>query len=100
MSLWDRIRPRTREEAASREQQLLLDYRHAFGSEAGKRVLDDLMTRTGVARSTIVRGDPHASAFNEGRRSIGLEIVRAINTHPDAAKRLLASGDIDGVTHE
>ena len=89
----------TAAEAVQQQRQLAQDYRTAFATEAGQRVLADLLRRTGLARATMVQGDTHATAFNEGRRSIGLELVRAVNASPDAAERLLRTGEIEELTH-
>lgn len=51
-------------------KQLQEDYKIVFGSEEGKRVLDDLKKRCHFYSTTHVQGDSHESAFYEGQRSI------------------------------
>ena len=69
---------REREAEAQRQAALLRDYRTAFGGQAGRRVLLDLIARTGVMQTTHTPGDPLATAFAEGRRRIGLEILQML----------------------
>lgn len=56
------------------EKQRRIDYGVVFGSEAGARVLADLLRACGMQHSTYVRGDMTHTAFLEGRRSIGLRL--------------------------
>ena len=50
--------------------QLREDYKIIFGSDEGKRVLEDISKRCHEFNSTHVKGDSHESAFFEGQRSI------------------------------
>ena len=59
----------------TRAGRLRIAYRDTYGSPQGRVVLDDLLFRGGVLRRCIVEGAPDASDFNEGRRSIALEII-------------------------
>ena len=50
--------------------QLRADYKIIFGSDEGKRVLDDISKRCHEFSTTHCKGDSHESAFYEGQRSI------------------------------
>ena len=64
--------------------------RRAFGGEAGGRVLRDLMRRHFVLRSTMIAGDSHETAFNEGRRAVVLDVLHALNADEDALRQRMA----------
>ena len=55
-----------------------------FGSEAGKRVLYEILAWSHVFASTLVPGDSHATHWREGGRDIGLRILAALNPEPPA----------------
>jgi len=59
--------------------QLKEDYKITFGSDQGKRVLEDLSKRCHEFNTTHVKGDSHESAFYEGQRSILVFIKSIIN---------------------
>lgn len=52
----------------NRRQQRAHDYFTAFGTPAGKRVLEDLDSYR--RRVSFVPGDSHETAFREGQRAI------------------------------
>lgn len=56
------------EQDASRQRKA--DYVAVFGSEAGKRVLRDLMRECYMFGPTYTPGDPHHTAFREGQRAV------------------------------
>ena len=97
MKIWRTAadRPRSNQEAADARKQLLSDYRVAFGGEAGQRVLVDLLRRCGVMATTYQPGQPDATAYAEGRRRIGLEIIDTLNADPEAAARLAQTGEVE-----
>lgn len=64
------------DEQEARLERMRLDYRRTFGGEYGKRVLEDMMRRHFVFACTMVPGDAHETAFNEGRRCVVLDIMR------------------------
>lgn len=100
MNLWATAkRILSREDAIAQQRQLADDYRHVFGSEPGQRVLADLLRRSGITREPMVPGDPHATAFNLGRISMGRELVRAANSDPGAADHLVQTGEIGALIH-
>ena len=57
-------------EAEKKLKQLQSDYKITFGSDEGKRVIDDISKRCHEFNTTHVKGDSHESAFFEGQRSI------------------------------
>lgn len=59
------------------------DYRAAFTTAAGARVLRDMMRAFHMARPTHVDGDPYASAFKEGQRSVILLILNKLEVAND-----------------
>lgn len=53
-------------------------YTRVFGSEDGKKVLEDLGKRCKVG-TTSFNSDSHVMAFNEGTRSVYLSIQTMLN---------------------
>jgi hypothetical protein len=50
--------------------QLKNDYKIVFGSEEGKRVLEDISIRCHESSTTFSKDNSHETAFLEGQRSI------------------------------
>lgn len=63
------------------------DYRYIFGTDEGQRVLKDLMQRTHMFGTTF-DGNPHAMAYNEGRRSVVLHIMKMLEVNPEQYRHL------------
>jgi len=53
-----------------------------FGSDAGKRVLHEILAWSHLFASTFVPGDSHATHWREGGRDVGLRILAALNSEP------------------
>jgi hypothetical protein len=53
-------------------------YQSVFGSDPGEMVLHDIMRRAGVLRTSFDLR-PGMTEWNEGRRSLALEILRELN---------------------
>lgn len=53
-------------------------YKQIFNSEAGKRVLEDMMTTHWVLSSTYSGEDTHEAAFKEGERAVVIRILKLI----------------------
>ena len=51
------------------------DYETIFASDAGQRVLADLMSQFHMGRSSHMAGDSHETAFREGERHVVLHIL-------------------------
>ena len=54
-------------------------YIDVFLSPQGKRVLEHLFRQLGMDGTTLVANDPMTTAYNEGRRSVFMEILRILN---------------------
>jgi hypothetical protein len=61
-------------EATKRVEQLRKDYKIVFGSDEGKRVLEDISIRCHESSTTFSKDNSHETAFLEGQRSISLFI--------------------------
>ena len=61
-------------EVQKRIEQLRKDYKIVFGSDEGKRVLDDISIRCHESSTTFSKDNSHETAFLEGQRSISLFI--------------------------
>lgn len=57
-------------------------YIRLFNSEDGKKVLRDLLKSTGAFELSMDTTD-RETAFNEGRKSVALRILRTINADPE-----------------
>ncbi len=64
---------------------LTVAYARCFEGEAGRLVLEDL-ARRGLLRESTFHPDPHRAAFNEGRRSLALHVLRMLE-RPGAARQ-------------
>ena len=64
------------EEHKEKIQQLVSDFKHSFESGPGMRTLKHLSWFCLEKESTFVEGSEMKSAFNEGARSVILEIRR------------------------
>ena len=60
-------------------EQLIKDYQIIFGTDEGKRVLEDLKKRSHFYSTSHVKGDSHESAFYEGQRSLVVFIENLLN---------------------
>ncbi len=71
----------TKEESAAYKR--IKSYYNTFCTEAGKTVLKDLKKMFDV--QSYIPGDPYATAFNEGRRSVLNEIMSTLrlSKHPE-----------------
>jgi len=68
--------------ATERAQALHEAYRHTFSSEAGQRVLNDLMHRFHIFGSTFAE-DARAHAFREGERNVVIDIIDKLDISPE-----------------
>jgi hypothetical protein len=82
----------TQPELAQDAAALAQAYRQTFASEPGRLVLADLLRRAGLMQSSF-SSDALETAYREGRRRMGLEIVEAINRDPDAVLAMMTSGE-------
>ncbi|GAB7024706.1 Bbp19 family protein [Salidesulfovibrio brasiliensis] len=70
-------------------------YRRVFGAGEGREVLKDILLTTRMDLPTYVPGDPTATAYNEGRRAVGLEIFRVLHQDPTEFKETMITGGSD-----
>ena len=59
-------------------EDLSRKYKEVFQGPKGKEVLDDILKSCSIHEVTYVPGHDSASAFNEGRRSVGLRLLRLV----------------------
>ena len=80
-----------------KEKKRLADYRTVFESPQGQRVLADLCQRHGIYDPCHVPGDAYSTAYNDGRRSVVVDLLRYLNTDLERLTNLLDSpyGDYD-----
>ena len=71
----------------NRQKARLIDYQAAFKSEAGMRVLSDMLIR--FYMSSSFDKDPYSTAFNEGRRYVVMYILDKLKTTPDKLDTLI-----------
>ena len=67
------------------------DYRLAFGTEEGARVLEDLLRHCHAGEVIHVPGDPYETAFRDGQRRVALRIVSILNMNNEKMLRLAMS---------
>lgn len=61
-------------------KQIRKDYKITFGSDEGKRVLEDISKRCHEGTTTFSKDNSHETAFLEGQRSVLLFIKAILNT--------------------
>lgn len=77
--------PRPKRELPNSEQyRKVVLYYETFSSESGKAVLR-MMRNTYFDRQSYVSGDPYATAFAEGQRSVVADIISFLSQskHPE-----------------
>ena len=90
----------SRDQAAKEQAALVGAYRAVFGTIQGRDVLADILTRAGMVGSSFVPGDPHATAFNEGKRRLALEIIERLNVNPDRLLTMLRTGEAGDILED
>jgi hypothetical protein len=68
-------------------KQLKEIYKIVFGSDQGKRVMEDLEKRCHFWSTTNIKGDSHESAYMEGQRSVLLFIKSMLQKENENVKR-------------
>lgn len=73
------------------------DYETVFSSEAGQRVLADLMASFHMGRSSHTSGDSHETAFREGERHVVLHVLSMTGNRsdPDWLNNKLDQGEME-----
>ena len=72
-----------------KEKKRLADYRTIFEGPQGQRVLADLCHRHGIFDPCHVPGDPYSTAYNDGRRSVIIDLLRYLGTDLERLDNLL-----------
>ena len=81
-------------EEKTRQLQMQNDYQKVFlRTAAGRRVLKDLLATTGVFDVSFA-GDERATCYKEGRRSIGLELLTALDKNTYAGLKTLEESEL------
>ena len=76
-------------DSRTKDPQAIADMLTALKSPEMCRVLGRVLQTSGYFGISYVAGDMFGSAFNEGRRSIGYELKRAIDAaDPEAVPRM------------
>ena len=74
---------------SEKEKQRLADYRTIFKGPQGERVLADLCHRHGIFDPCHVPSDPYSTAYNDGRRSVVVDLLRYLGTDLERLDNLL-----------
>ena len=74
---------------SEKEKKRLADYRTIFKGPQGERVLADLCHRHGIFDPCHVPGDPYTTAYNDGRRSVVVDLLRYLGTALERLDNLL-----------
>jgi len=69
------------------------DYKDAFESQAGKRVLNHLMKLYKVLEPTYTSNSPHDTSFMEGQRSVVLHILHILKENPQTFLDRIKQGE-------
>lgn len=84
---------RKRDDAKTRSNHELKqweeDIKFLMSDKRGRRIVHGLLRRARIYQQTFNASSPTATAFNEGRRSMGLEILADINIVPENYIRML-----------
>lgn len=73
----------------ARAKARVLDYKRVFGSQAGQRVLNDLIQSHGILHPLFDPTQPNVHIFREGERNVVLRILKKLNTDPEAFQNRL-----------
>lgn len=70
-------------------------YQVVFQSPDGEKVLRHIMKVGNVTKPSFVAGDPHSTAFNEGRRHLALSILRFVGKDHKKLIQMIEEGTND-----
>lgn len=85
----------TKTKKVDKQRQLMIDYKHVFGSEVGERVLRDMMRNHFMTRPSHVRSDPYETSYNEGQRAVMLRLMTYMNYDIKKFDELVKQGERD-----
>jgi len=74
---------------------IVADYKRVFETAAGRRVLRRMMKESGMKEPSYVRGDPHGTSFNEGRRSVVIDILNKLKMDLESLEKQLLQNEED-----
>ncbi len=80
-----------RQKVGARFKAKVIDYRKTFSSEAGQRVLYDLMLEGHMLKPLPMSSPDRDEA--EGKRQIVLKILTMLKTDPDKLQKLIEGAD-------
>lgn len=63
---------------AKQRMQIAGDYHTVYNMAEGERMIVDLLRESGVLSVSHVAGDPGSSAFNDGKRAMGLYLIQRL----------------------
>mgnify|MGYP001561964717 CR=1 FL=1 len=90
------VRKAKQRERQERDQELK-DLRDVLSTRQGRRFIWRTLTLAGVFRLSFVPGEPEETAFNEGRRSLGLSLMADVH-EIDAAQYIQMANEANGET--
>jgi hypothetical protein len=76
----ERLNEQQKKERLSQKMRMLDDIRWVLSNTKGRRVLWFILSLCGVFRASYVPKDSTQTAFNEGRRDVGLRLLLEIQT--------------------
>lgn len=79
-----------------KQREKILLFKEVFGSEKGEAVLHELM-KSSFLLSPMATFNPTEMAYNEGRRSIVLQILQIIETDPERIMQLRKMGQSEEI---
>lgn len=84
-----------RQLAAERAREILIgDFKWLMSNKRGRRYVHWQLEQARVFHQTFVPGDPLSTAFNEGRRSLGLaDLDLALNHAPEQYALMLSEAN-------
>jgi hypothetical protein len=77
-------------DAIKRKKNRHSDYHATFSTQAGQRVLLDIMRFSGAITSSFVKGDSHETAFREGQRNVYLKIMAELKITPEQFDEMIS----------
>lgn len=69
------------------------DYKQIFSSQAGERVLRDLIKQHHVLSCTFDPAAPNRHIFWEGERNVVLRILKLINVNPERLRKIVEDSE-------
>lgn len=77
-----------------------VDYKSCFGTEAGKRVLLDLIRNHHMKSSTFDPANLYQTVFSEGERNVVLRIMAKLNIDAQKLEQIITKGKISDASRQ